>query len=764
MRKSCTVLWVVLILLFCVSVAQAQPPRPYRIGGTLTVNGTQLTSETDTGYVIEVTRADNTSYTPAATDSDGLSPDSGFYIINIPIFDADDQPGGARPGDTAVIHVRRNGQELDITSPQDGLLSVGESGTNAQLNIEAQLPVQTNQPPSADAGSDRSLIAGETVTLDGTASTDPDNDPLSYQWTQISGPDVPLTNPSDAQASFTVPADIPDGTVLVFELAVQDGRGGEDRDTVSVTVNQPAQNQPPIANAGPDRTAREGSRVILDGTNSTDPDSGDSNGIVSYSWQQLDTGGISVSLTGASTSQAEFTAPDVGPDGEALEFELTVTDRDGQTATDRVIVNVTSVNQPPNASAGPNQTVTPGQPVTLDGTGSSDPDDGGTIVTYQWRQTAGTPVALSNANIPQPAFIAPATGSGGEALVFELTVTDSGGLQNTDSVTVNVAASQGNQPPSAEAGPNQTVNEGDFVTLNGLNSTDPENAIILYLWNQVAGIPVTLSNPKTAETSFSAPEVGTGGLTLVFELTVVDAGGLQDTDRVLIQVTQVRQPPVANAGADRTVAPGTVVELDGSASLDPDGQILTHAWTQLAGTPVTLSGATTPTPEFVAPVQPGTLRFELTVVDNDGLRDTDEVSVGVTVNGDAPPAAEAGADISLPEGTTGVLNAAGSRPAGGEITAYRWRQIAGPPVRISDPAAPQTVFFVPAVENDTTLTFELTVQDSTGLESSDTVNAFIIDSGEGDDEDDSPCFISTSGSSFLPDILRLQSLPFLFSQ
>ena len=100
------------------------------------------------------------------------------------------------------------------------------------------------------------------------------------------------------------------------------------------------------------------------------------------------------------------------------------------------IVNVTWANQPPQARAGDNLSARPGANVTLDGTQSSDPD--GTIVSYRWRQLTGQLVTLSEPDAVQPSFIVPSTTDAGDLLVFQLTVTDSGGLQDKVKVVVKI--------------------------------------------------------------------------------------------------------------------------------------------------------------------------------------------------------------------------------------------------------------------------------------------------------------------------------------
>ena len=232
----------------------------------------------------------------------------------------------------------------------------------------------------------------------------------------------------------------------------------------------------------------EGVTVTLSGANSTDPEGG----AISYSWVQVS--GIPVTLTSPSAAQTTFIPPNVGTNGETLGFQLTVTDSGGLHSADTCLVNVLWINQPPSASAGIDLSVNEGSVVTLSGAVSNDPD--GSILNYEWSQTSGTIVALSNPYVAQPTFVAPGVGDAGESLTFQLTVTDSGGLQARDSCIVNVVWV--NQPPAANAGPDQNADQGLSVALNGIGSTDPDGGLLTYYWLQTGGTPVTLDNPGSA--------------------------------------------------------------------------------------------------------------------------------------------------------------------------------------------------------------------------------------------------------------------------
>ena len=101
---------------------------------------------------------------------------------------------------------------------------------------------------------------------------------------------------------------------------------------------------------------------------------------------------------------------------------------------------MTDANEAPTADAGSDQAgASEGATVTLDGSGSSNPDAGDTL-TYAWAQTAGPTVMLSGAAATNPTFTAPTGLTADATLEFTLTVTDSGSLAHDDTVTVTVLA------------------------------------------------------------------------------------------------------------------------------------------------------------------------------------------------------------------------------------------------------------------------------------------------------------------------------------
>jgi hypothetical protein len=187
-----------------------------------------------------------------------------------------------------------------------------------------------------------------------------------------------------------------------------------------------------------------------------------------------------------------------------------------------------------------------------------------------------------------PTFTAPFVSVGGETLTFQLIVTEDS--RSSEPSIVNIHVVNVNKIPVADAGADQTVQEGSAVVLNGANSFDPDAEAITFSWVQTAGTAVLLSGANAANPTFTAPLVGPAGDTLTFELTVSDGIDNSQPDYVNAFVENVNHSPIANAGADQTRDEGTLVALNGTGSTDPDGDALNYTWTQIGGPGVALSG------------------------------------------------------------------------------------------------------------------------------------------------------------------------------
>jgi len=280
-----------------------------------------------------------------------------------------------------------------------------------------------NVAPVANAGQNQNVSTGATVTLDGSASSDVNNDQLNYLWSFTSvagGSEVTLTGETTVNPSFVA---VDEGT-YVLNLVVNDGQFDSDPDVVMIIAA--TENSAPVADAGSDQNVSTGSLVILDGSGSSDADNDD----LTYLWNfNSIPDGSSASLSLATSVDPTFTA-DV--DGTYL-INLIVNDGSLDSTTSQVSVTAATINSAPVADAGRTQNVATGALVILDGSRSSDADND--PLTYSWTviTVAGVNgVTLTGGDTVNPSFIAVDTGS----YVFDLIVNDGELDSSPDSVTI----------------------------------------------------------------------------------------------------------------------------------------------------------------------------------------------------------------------------------------------------------------------------------------------------------------------------------------
>ena len=266
---------------------------------------------------------------------------------------------------------------------------------------------------------------------------------------------------------------------------------------------------------------------------------------------RIEAGSLSLTLAGPDYSGNQ-TQDDAEPyawrpsnENEIWEFLHEYLSLAEEELADTRLILTDSTNQPPVANAGTDQSVQGGVTVTLDGSGSSDPDTGDSVASYYWRQIdGGHDVVLANPTTADPTFTAPSYRTS-SALEFRVTVKDQSGASTSDEVTVNVAATF--LDPIADAGPDQPVEAGTLVTLDARRSVDPDGYIRSFAWTQVSGSNVTLLGASTWTPSFEAPISNTESV-LVFRVTVTDDHDRTDTDEVTITVAVGTASPILTAG------------------------------------------------------------------------------------------------------------------------------------------------------------------------------------------------------------------------
>lgn len=194
----------------------------------------------------------------------------------------------------------------------------------------------------------------------------------------------------------------------------------------------------------------------------------------------------------------------------------------------------------------------------------------------------------------------------------------------------NTNSNSNNNPPSANAGPDQViVLPKDSVLLNGSASHDPDGSIKKWEWRKIAGpgsFLITTANSVTTSVRSLAAGI------YRFELTVTDNGGASGKDTVAVTVANSsvpNRPPVANAGADQTInLPTNTTIVDGSASFDPDNNITGYIWAKLTGPACNIvSTATVRT--NIDNLQQGVYLFQLKVTDAGGLFSYDTIQITV---------------------------------------------------------------------------------------------------------------------------------------
>lgn len=355
----------------------------------------------------------------------------------------------------------------------------------------------------------------------------------------------------------------------------------------------PVVNLAPVALAGANQSVLLGvASVQLDGSGSTDANGN----VLAYSWALVSR----PSRSSAALSQATSVRPTFTPDvlGVYL-FSLVVSDSKLSSATSLVTVTVSELNAPPVANAGVDQSVLVNAVVSLDGRDSSDAnrDD---VLTFTWSlvRPDGTSAVLTGV---RPTFTAALTGT----YTASLTVRDAVSSSEPDAVRVVVSAV--NAPPVAVITAASSVVTGNRVQLSAANSTDSNRDVLNYKWallekpkkstGALADSAATLSSAILVNPLFTADVAG------VYVLSLVVNDGQVSSEPVTVAVTASSQnlPPVANAGAEQVVVVvvGAPVTLSGSASTDPNADILTYQWSLT--TRPNLSSALLTNPNTVGP-------------------------------------------------------------------------------------------------------------------------------------------------------------------
>lgn len=560
---------------------------------------------------------------PGASDTSATVPHDGDPMTNT--AEVVLEGSGTDPdGDAVTLEWIKDGTVIGTSSTVTLTLAPGDYfvtlkvtdsyGESRQFVMVVQVIGEENHAPFVEVDADHSL----TISHDGdpntnTASdtltaqaTDPEADPLTYQWKDENG--------NLLGSSLSVSVQLTPGDHAITFTAT-DPYGASRSGTVNVHVNEESNGTPTVGAIAPISTtvAHDGNPntntvdVVVSVGSVSDPD----NDSLTYKWTNENGDVVS--------SSSSFTST-MTPGSHHLNVQVS----DPYGASDSQGVDVTVSPEPngsPVAIIGPDFTVKtqPGQTTAtfeLDGSSSTDPDDDS--LGYQWTLQGQPAGSTSHLTVTQPVGV----------YTYTLTVTDAYGASSSKTVTVTVE--QGNQTPVANGGPNKTVtvpHDGNATTktasvsLDGSASSDPDGQSLSYEWRDQNGSVV-----GTAATLSRSLEQGSYSYTL----KVTDPFGASANSTVLVQVLpEPNQAPTVTTGGAQTTAAGATgnatVTVNATAG-DPDGDGVTVTWYE--GSTLLASGST-----LTATLPAGSHILTAVATDPYGLTASATATVGVQYTG-----------------------------------------------------------------------------------------------------------------------------------
>jgi len=417
-----------------------------------------------------------------------------------------------------------------------------------------------NNPPAAVISEPRNgaiKLVNTAVSFDGSNSSDPDKDPLSYLWDFGDGNTSKLAKTAH---TYRVTG------LMIINLTVSDGKLSDSATAYINIVPIPGVgvDHPPTADAGSNKTDVFVGQTIYFSSASTDED-GDT---LRFFWDFDRSNGVNLINPDAATDERTVTWVYNVSDNYTVTHWVQETDTPEHfVAFDTCWADVLDTPKyPPLAEAGPNQTVVVGNDITLSGSGISR-NQGGSIREYAWDfDNDGTFDWTSNTTgKTKHAYTAV------RVYTARLRVTDEVGATAEDTTTITVN-DKPNNPPEAIAGGDVTVFAGQPATFHGTGS-DSDGQIVKYQWDYEGDGVWDFESPSSGAASHTYPAAGTYDA----RFRVTDDRGAT-ADDVSVVTVKLNQAPVADAGGDQSANCGEAVQFDGSASRDPDNQKISFAW------------------------------------------------------------------------------------------------------------------------------------------------------------------------------------------
>jgi hypothetical protein len=377
-----------------------------------------------------------------------------------------------KPSSSAAALSSTSSPNPTFTADVIGIYTIGLVVNDGQID-STMVPVtvvasSSNSAPVANAGLAQSVVVAALVNLDGTESTDANNDSITYKWSwgsKPTGSSAALSADNISKPTFTADK----AGTYVLTLIVNDGKTNSDISAVTVTAS--VANAAPVANAGTNQNVTVPVTVTLDGSASSDAN----RDALTFLWTLVSKPTSSAAALSSATSPKPTFSADV-----AGIYVASLVVNDGALSSPVTTTTVTAAvaNSAPVANAGVSQNVTTASVVTLTGAGSTDANYD--TLTYIWSfasKPTSSVAALSSTSALSPTFTADLAGT----YVVNLIVND-GKVNSSNVSAVTVTASALNSAPVANAGVNQTVARAATVTLTGVGSTDANGDTLTYLW------------------------------------------------------------------------------------------------------------------------------------------------------------------------------------------------------------------------------------------------------------------------------------------
>jgi RHS repeat-associated protein/uncharacterized repeat protein (TIGR01451 family) len=635
--------------------------------------------------------------------------------------------------------------------------STASAASTVTITVTPRPP--DNQAPIAEAGVAQTVPLNTVAQLDGSGSSDPDGDALTYAWSLLSRPAgsaAILSDPTAVGPSFTLDTH----GAYVAQLIVNDGSVNSAADTVTIST----QNSPPVADAGDDASVALGATVQLDGSGSFDADGS----ALTYAWSLTRPAGSNAVLSSTSTVNPTFVADVNG----TFVAQLIVSDGVLASAPDTA-----AIGAGPGADIGLTFFRAPSNPPVGE---SSD-----------WGITAHNHGSVSpvevQVSVPVPAgytFVSASTTQGSydpaTALWTIPALSQSAGVHlflalrpnatGPYTITVEVISSTAPDPnPSnnkltTTPTPDPTMNLGlsYFNFSPGTRSVGEEIFIIMDVQNSgpaaasdaavdfkiPAGFTVisfdvsrgsydptsglwnlgSFARSGFARSSIRMRLNATGSI--VLRAIATSTSPDSDPANNILEIARMNRAPVAIAGADHAISTHTAVTLDGSASFDADGDPITYEWTTTLrpiNSAATLSTLIAPSPSLT-PDLPGTYRAQLVVRDSFGVASVADSAVvtAVTTNR-APLFVTTPARAALIEQPYTYDADAIDPDAGDELTF----SLATSPAGMTIDGSTGVISWTPAADQAGQQNVVLRVQDAGGLFATQAVSLQVASPGNG---------------------------------